>query len=126
MRVAATTRHLLDLLDRGGHAARRGILRPRGRLVMVGVATPARFEWTPLYFKELELVGANGCGIERWEGERIHAFELYLRMLAAGRVAPGPLLTHRFPLEDYKDAFVTALDKPRHRSVKVLFDLGDP
>ncbi|HWL85403.1 MAG TPA: alcohol dehydrogenase catalytic domain-containing protein, partial [Polyangiaceae bacterium] len=27
--------------------------KPLGTLVLIGVATPARFEWTPLYFKEL-------------------------------------------------------------------------
>jgi threonine dehydrogenase-like Zn-dependent dehydrogenase len=100
------------------------VLRPQGRLVMVGVAPPARFEWTPLYFKELELVGSNGCGLESWNGERVHAFELFLSLLVEERIDPAPLLTHRYPLEDYKEAFVVAKDKGRHRSVKVLFDFA--
>ena len=30
---------------------------PRARIVLTGVATPRRFEWTPLYFKEVAMVG---------------------------------------------------------------------
>jgi threonine dehydrogenase-like Zn-dependent dehydrogenase len=54
------------------------ILRPHGTLVMVGVATPARFEWTAIYFKELAILGTSGYGIETEDGARDHAFRLYL------------------------------------------------
>jgi hypothetical protein len=33
------------------------------------------------------------------------------------------LLTHRFPLDAYRDAFAAAVDKRVHRSIKVAFDL---
>ena len=36
--------------------------RVRGRVVLLGVATPRRFEWTPIYFKELTLRGSSGFG----------------------------------------------------------------
>ncbi len=44
------------------------ILQPHGKLVVTGVANPARFEWTPLYFKEIEVLGSNAFGLEnlRW------------------------------------------------------------
>jgi threonine dehydrogenase-like Zn-dependent dehydrogenase len=34
------------------------------------------------------------------------------------------LLTHRFPLDAYREAFATAVDKRASRSVKVAFDLS--
>jgi threonine dehydrogenase-like Zn-dependent dehydrogenase len=101
------------------------ICRPQGRIVLVGVAAPARFEWTPLYFKEIEIIGSNGCGFEPWEGRRSHAFEVFLDLVARQRIDPGALVTHTFPLDRYVDAFLTARRKPLHRSIKVLFDL-DP
>jgi len=33
------------------------------------------------------------------------------------------LLTHRFPLEVYREAFMVALEKQRYRSIKVAFEL---
>lgn len=101
------------------------IVRPQGTIVMVGVANPARFEWTPLYFKEVHLVGSSGCSFETIEGKEAHAFAHYLDLVAARRVDPAPMITHRFPLPSYRDAFLTARDKARHRSIKVLFDFAE-
>jgi threonine dehydrogenase-like Zn-dependent dehydrogenase len=98
------------------------ILRPRGTLVLVGVSTPARFEWTPLYFKELQLLGSSGYGTEDFEGRRAHAIEHYLDLVATGRIDPVSVLTHRFALGDYKDAFLTARSSGPAQAVKVAFD----
>ena len=45
-----------------------GSWRSRGTLVQLGRRSPARFEWTPWYFKELRLVGSNAFGIEEVDG----------------------------------------------------------
>src|SRR6202008_1483583 len=44
--------------------------RPRGAIVVTGVEMPRRFEWTPLYFKEIHLIGSNAFGEEDFEGRR--------------------------------------------------------
>ena len=90
--------------------------------VGVGGRTPGRFEWTPLYFKEAQLLGSSGYGQETFEDRRAHAIEHYLALLAAGRIAPGGVLTHRFPLGDYKDAFLTARSRGGDKAIKVAFD----
>jgi len=46
------------------------ITDPCARIVITGVGAPKRFEWTPLYFKEVELVGSNAFGVEEVEGVR--------------------------------------------------------
>lgn len=61
--------------------------------------------------------------MEEFEGQRTHGFELYLHLVESGRLDPSSLITHRFPLGDYRQAFLVAHDKARHRSFKVLFDL---
>ena len=91
-------------------------------IVMVGVGDPARFEWTPLYFKEINLVGSSGYAMETFGGRRLHAFELFLELVASGRIDPAPLITHRFGLSEYKTGFLTARQKDRHRSIKVLLE----
>ncbi len=49
------------------------LLRTRGTLVKSGVNPPARWEWSPLYFKEISWVGSNAFGIEEVDGVRLHA-----------------------------------------------------
>lgn len=99
------------------------VVRSRGTVALLGVSTPRRVEWTPLCVKEIALVGSMGCGTEQFDGRRAHGFDIFLDLVASGRIDPTPLVTHRFPLAAYRDAFLVAADKKRHRSIKVLFDL---
>lgn len=98
------------------------VAQPRATIAVTGVDQPARFEWTPLYFKEIALVGSNAFGIESFEGESLHAMEIYLRLLAQKRIDTARLITHCFRLDQYRDAFVVGRQKHRHRAVKVVFD----
>jgi threonine dehydrogenase-like Zn-dependent dehydrogenase len=100
------------------------LLSPLGTIVLVGVAKPARFEWTPLYFKEASIVGSSGYGIEEVSGQRSHAFEHFFGLLASGRLDPGGIVTHRFALRQYKDAFLAARGSGGQKAVKAVFELG--
>ena len=100
------------------------IARPRTRIVVTGVSRPKRFEWTPHYFKEIELVGSNAFGVEEFEGNRLHAMEIYLGLLEQGRLTLPALVTHRFALADYQEAMLVAHRKSAHGALKVVFDFG--
>ena len=67
-------------------------------IVALGVEPPRRFEWTPLYFKEIAIVGSNGFGIEEYDDRRQHAMEWYFEFLRTKRIDVTPIITHRFPL----------------------------
>jgi threonine dehydrogenase-like Zn-dependent dehydrogenase len=97
-------------------------VRSRGRIVALGVEPPRRFEWTPLYFKEISLVGSNGFGIETLDGRRQHAMQWYFEWIRTRKLDVTPIITHRFPLDGYREAFLTCHDQGRHGAVKVLFD----
>lgn len=98
------------------------IARSRGRIVALGVEPPARFEWTPLYFKELVLAGSNAFAIEAWDGRRQHAMEWYLEFVKNHQIDVTPIITHRFSLDDYADAFMSCYHQGSSGAVKVLFD----
>jgi threonine dehydrogenase-like Zn-dependent dehydrogenase len=98
------------------------IVRPRASIVVVGVSEPRRFEWTPLYYKEVALLGSNAYGIEHLAGEEKHAIDIFLGLLRDRRVATEGLVTHRFPLERFGDAFMAVYDKKKSGAIKVLFD----
>jgi hopanoid-associated sugar epimerase len=105
----------------GTLAAGLRVARPLSRIVITGVSKPKRFEWTPQYFKEIELVGSNAFGVEEFEGQRKHAFEHFFDLLACGRLSLPRVVTHRFALEDYREALLLAHQKGRNQAVKAVF-----
>ena len=98
------------------------VARSRARIVALGVEPPRRFEWTPLYFKEIALCGSNAFGMETWQGRRQHAMEWYFEWLREKRIDAAPIVTHRFALERYREAFLTCRDQGASGAVKVLFE----
>jgi threonine dehydrogenase-like Zn-dependent dehydrogenase len=99
------------------------ILSSRGLLSIIGVEAPKRFEWTPIYFKELRVIGSNAFGVENFRGVRKHAMAHYLDLCASGEVDLGFLVTHRYALDDWRAAFATAMHK-KTGCVKVAFAFG--
>ena len=98
------------------------LLRARGTLVKSGVHAPGRWEWSPLYFKEINWVGSNAFGIEEVEGIRKHGMEHYLELVDSGRVDLTPMLTHRFALSSWRDAFWTIANQGDTGAVKVAIE----
>lgn len=94
-------------------------LGTRATLSISGVESPRRFEWTPLYHKELRVTGSNAFGFEDLGGVRRHAFEHYFALVDAG-LDLTPVITHRFPLEQWDRAYLTIARRRRTGAIKVL------
>jgi len=97
------------------------IAASRGALVITGVEMPRRFEWTPLYFKEIAVIGSNAFGVEEFEGERRHSMEIYLDLVRRRRIDVTPIVTHRYSLDEYRKAFLACGNQDTSGAVKVLF-----
>jgi L-iditol 2-dehydrogenase len=97
-----------------------------GRLVVIGtIGQTASVDWTPLWFQELNAMGVNtACAIEEYGGQRLRTFEWAIRLMSERGLDLSPLLTHRFPLRDYRGALAVAMHKGRHRAVKVAFEFA--
>jgi threonine dehydrogenase-like Zn-dependent dehydrogenase len=101
------------------------VLRARGTIVKAGVHGPTFWEDTPLYFKELSLVGSNAFGHEEVEGVRQHGIAHYLALADSGRVDLRAMLTHTFRLEDWRDAFTALATQGTTGAIKVAFDFRE-
>jgi threonine dehydrogenase-like Zn-dependent dehydrogenase len=101
------------------------VLKARGTLVKAGVHGPTWWEDTPLYFKEISMVGSNAFGFEEVEGVRKHGIAHYLDFVADGRVDLTGMLTHTFRLDDWRDAFTTLATQDQTGAIKVAFDFRD-
>ncbi len=94
--------------------------RAGGTVVLVGVYLhPMRVDLTPVWYQEVDLIGAIGHDVVVWEGVEISTFDLAMRWMVEGRLHTAALLTHRFPLTAYRQAVAVAVDKRRYRSIKV-------
>jgi L-iditol 2-dehydrogenase len=94
---------------------------PRARIVMLGCAGQLRkVDLTFLWARELEVVGYFGYGMERWRGEERHTFEITRELLVATGASVGRLVTHVFPLSQYRDALKAASNRQASKAMKVV------
>ena len=98
------------------------VTRAGGTLVLLGNSGRMDgIDWTPLWLKELTLRGSLCYGEHRHMSPARDAFREAADLIAARRVALAPLLTHVYPLTDYRTALATAMDKKTSGSIKVAF-----
>jgi L-iditol 2-dehydrogenase len=96
--------------------------REGGTAVILGLAAmPEGIDWASVWLKEITLAGSYVYGVEDCEGRRVRTMELALELAAAGEVDLSSLVTHRFPLSEYRRALSTACAKAKHKLVKAVF-----
>lgn len=95
--------------------------RAGGTIVQIGLGQTGRIDWTPLWFKELTLVGTLCSSTEEYQGQRIRCYQLALDFMAQGKVDLAPLLTHTFRLDDYRRALAMNMNKSHHQMVHSAF-----
>lgn len=97
-------------------------LRARGTLVKVGHhMCPTEYDETPIWWQELRIIGIDAHGMEEYEGRKISTFNLAQEFIRDGKYRLDGFITHRFKLEDYKEAFRLMLDNPPDM-VKIVLD----
>ena len=101
-------------------------LQGRGTYVLVGTAgVMGPVDFSSLWFRELKLTGSSMYSYGIFQGQKIRTYEKAVELLARGDYPLPGLVSHLFPLADYRRAFKTAFDKRRHQSLKVALDLRD-
>ena len=97
------------------------LTRAGGTIVQIGLGSTGKIDWTPLWFRELTVVGTLASGIEEYQGQWIRCHQLALDFMAQGKVDLASLLTHTFRLGDYRRALAMNMNKSRHRLVHSAF-----
>jgi threonine dehydrogenase-like Zn-dependent dehydrogenase len=101
------------------------VTRPGGRITLVGMPAPERIDLTPLWQREIELVGAYAYGTEEITGSldgrgRVRTFDLAFELVAGMQL--GRLVSARYPLERYREAIEHASAAGRRGAVKIVFE----
>lgn len=100
--------------------------RAGGTVVLVGVNLhPMRLDLSPVWHQEVNLIGSAGHGMEYWPigtTQRRQTFAIAADLIANGLIHPEKLITHHFPLSNFREALQTAANKQNSRAIKVVFD----
>ena len=103
------------------------LVRPRGKVVLVGMPAKVTIDLAPLWHRELTLVGAyaygNESATEPGAPDR-RSFDLAIELV--GIASLGRLVSALYPLERYEEALAHAGAAGRRGAVKVAFDLRNP
>ena len=93
------------------------ILAPFGRLIIEAVPHKMddRYPVTPFKFMEKSMTYAGVSGYNAAQ------FEVALHLIETSRIKTKPIITHRFSLDDYMEAFET-VEKRKGGAIKVLFN----
>jgi threonine dehydrogenase-like Zn-dependent dehydrogenase len=100
--------------------------RAGGRVMVVGISLKlVKTDLSPVWHQEVTLMGSLVHGIEDWDGQKIRGYDLVMSWMRDGLLPTDGLITHRFPLADYKQAVATATNK-RTGAIKVLLQMPQP
>jgi threonine dehydrogenase-like Zn-dependent dehydrogenase len=98
----------------------------RGTVLLLGAAGVTEVDLTPVWYKEAALIGAIDHTVDAGSapglagGPDRHSVDRALDILAAG-LLPDSLVTHEFPLDDYRTAVGSAIARADARAIKVVF-----
>ena len=94
----------------------------RGTVLLLGAATTNTYDLTPVFWKEIELVGAINHSFDPgpFGGPTRHSVARAVDILASGALPDDVVVTHNFPLEDLREAIAVALDRGSG-AIKVVF-----
>ena len=93
--------------------------RAGGRVVLAGIPTEGA-DLTPLWFRELELVGAYTGGTESLGGERREVFDIAIDLASQNPI--DTIVGATYPLRRWREAIDHALAAGKLGTLKVVFD----
>jgi threonine dehydrogenase-like Zn-dependent dehydrogenase len=101
------------------------LLRSRGTYVLMATTSSVNnLDISSIWFRELRLTGSCIYSHGQFQGRQVRTIKMAVDILASGTYPVEGLLTHMYPLSDYRQAFQTAMDKGRTQSMKVAIRLS--
>ena len=93
----------------------------RGKVILIGASPSERFEWSLVYWKEIQLLGSISYALETIDGARVHAFDIVSRMIQQQKLKLDLFPIQKYRLEQYPQAFRSLTNKGKNRPLKVAF-----
>jgi threonine dehydrogenase-like Zn-dependent dehydrogenase len=97
------------------------ILTTGGVYSCIGLAAVEKVDLTPLWLKKLTIAGSLGYGIENYNGKETKTWDVALDLVRKKKVNLAQYVTHRFTIDEYKEAIKVNVFKEKHGAVKTVF-----
>ncbi|MEE9378869.1 MAG: alcohol dehydrogenase catalytic domain-containing protein [Candidatus Lokiarchaeia archaeon] len=97
------------------------LIKYNGTIIMIGFPAFMEIDWSPLIVKEAQIIPSIVYSYDIINGEKQRTFQIALDLIESGKVNFKDFLTHKFPIDDYKDALEVASNKKENSSVKTAF-----
>jgi threonine dehydrogenase-like Zn-dependent dehydrogenase len=97
------------------------VLAMNGTLSVIGIGKEVKLDLTTLWLK---LQTVKGCYAYRYNnigGVRKHAYEMAIDLISSKKVRVDDMLTHKFPLEKYRELIEVNVNKGAYRAMKTAF-----
>jgi threonine dehydrogenase-like Zn-dependent dehydrogenase len=97
------------------------LVKPKGTVILIGYPAYMEIDWTPIMAKELNIIASNIFGDLSINKEKKRTLQVALDLISSGQANVNDFITNKFPLDKYKEAFQTALNKSNLPSIKTVF-----
>jgi threonine dehydrogenase-like Zn-dependent dehydrogenase len=92
--------------------------RSTGTVVIIGINfKPGRIDYTPVWHQEIFVMGTN-CHATEENG--LTSFDMAANFLLEKKILLNGIITHKIPMNDYRDAVNLFLSKGKHEAVKIV------
>ena len=98
---------------------------PRGQVMMVGCAGQiSKLDLTFVWSRELAITGSYVYGQEGSVDGHPHTFDVAMNLLAKHpELDLAGMITHRFTLDQWREAMAVSMARGTHGAIKVIFDM---
>ncbi|HUN56284.1 MAG TPA: alcohol dehydrogenase catalytic domain-containing protein [Smithella sp.] len=90
----------------------------KGVLSIIGIGKEVKLDLTPLWLKVQTIKGCYGYRYNDVAGTQKHAFEIALDLIASKKIQVDDMLTHKFPLEKFREMIEVNLSKEANQAIK--------
>jgi (R,R)-butanediol dehydrogenase/meso-butanediol dehydrogenase/diacetyl reductase len=94
------------------------VLATNGTLSVIGIGKEVKLDLTTLWLKLQTVKGCYGYRYNNIAGARKNSFEMALELIASQKVRVDDMLTHKFPLEKYREMIDVNVKKEANRAMK--------
>jgi len=107
-----------------GFAQAGRLLRPRGRLIVLGTPQLGNTDLTSSWLRELNIFAVTGRAVQRLPGQNIarHNYEHIIGLIQQRRINIDPFAVRLYRQHDFRTALLDVRQKGRSRIVKAAFD----
>ncbi len=89
-----------------------------GSIFVIGIGKEVKLDLTTLWLKLQTVKGCYGYRHNNFAGVRKHTFAMALDLIASQKIQVDDMLTHKFPLEKYREMIEVNLRKNDNRAMK--------